>query len=308
MAPQYERRSLQYIIILSEYIVHEFHVTSHVKAHDVFSSGQGSAVQAAGAESERNPTEDLQRDDRLDRAQHTRQTQSALTVLYIQCVRVQTCCSLDLFILLTALSLSLFVLLSSFTLFPSFPLFLYLVDNVSVCGLICLYPLPCLTCNFLYFLLFSSSCCRFVCHLIFICVSLSRSISRCWGPLCEHDSADQRSSPLLLLGGRQETFLHRQRQHGLEITGHCIYDSPHTHLHTHFTFCIPQIYIRYDHINSVSPKVQLSALIMFFWLTLRNRAFYLKVQALLWNNYHDHGIIHSANKARLDICITVGNT
>lgn len=61
-----------------------------------------------------------------------------------------------------------------------------------------------------------------------ICLSLSRSISRCRGPLCEHDSADQRPPPLLLLGGRQETFLHRQRQHGLEITGHSIQDPPPT--------------------------------------------------------------------------------
>lgn len=75
-------------------------------------------------------------------------------------------------------------------------------------------------------------------------VSLSLPISRRWGPLCEHDSADQRPPPLLLLGGRQETFLHRQRQHGLEISGHCIQDPPritaltktHTLLHTHQTF------------------------------------------------------------------------
>lgn len=54
----------------------------------VFASGQGSAVQAAGAESQRNPAEDLQRDDWLARAGDTRQTESAssLTVLHILCV------------------------------------------------------------------------------------------------------------------------------------------------------------------------------------------------------------------------------
>lgn len=66
-----------------------------------------------------------------------------------------------------------------------------------------------------------------------ISVSLSLPISRRWGPLCEHDSADQRPPPLLLLGGRQETFLHRQRQHGLEIPGHCIQDIHSTHKNTH---------------------------------------------------------------------------
>lgn len=48
------------------------------------------------------------------------------------------------------------------------------------------------------------------------------SISRRWGPLFEHDSADQRPPPLLLLGGRPEAFLHRQWQHGLEIPRHGI--------------------------------------------------------------------------------------
>lgn len=43
------------------------------------SSGQGSAGQAAGAEGQRDPAEDLQRDDGLGRAGHAGQTLSALT-------------------------------------------------------------------------------------------------------------------------------------------------------------------------------------------------------------------------------------
>lgn len=43
-----------------------------------FSSGQGSAVQAAGADGERDPPEDLQRDHRLGGARDTQQTLSAL--------------------------------------------------------------------------------------------------------------------------------------------------------------------------------------------------------------------------------------
>ena len=54
----------------------------------MFPSGPGSALQASGAQSKRSPAEDLQRDDRLDRAQDAGQKQSVptLTASYILCV------------------------------------------------------------------------------------------------------------------------------------------------------------------------------------------------------------------------------
>lgn len=203
----------------------------------VFLSGQGSAVQAAGAESQRNPTEDLQRADRLDWTQDARQTQSALilTVLYILCVclcsNMLQLSSVCLVCWLFSPSLSCSSIFYSFPLCFIFLLILFLSVVISSC-------------------LSFSSCFLSVSWHVHV---LSLTISRCRGPLCEHDSTDQRSPPLLFLGGRQETLLHRQRQHGLEIPGHSSNNPPHitahtqnhtyshfahNHAHTHLNICI----------------------------------------------------------------------
>lgn len=161
------------------------------RCSDVFLSGPGSAVQAAGAESSKCQSEDLQRDHRLDWAQRARQTLSALTltVLYIQCVRVQTCCSLAL----SVYSLSPYFPLNSLNLCVSFHLsfhpFHFLIDSVSVRCQICLHASP-IAFQHQPFVFYSSS------------VSVSHSVSRRWGPLYKHDGSDQRPPPLLLLGGR----------------------------------------------------------------------------------------------------------
>lgn len=93
------------------------------------------------------------------------------------------------------------------------------------CSLFCLYPS---TFSHMTHLFPSLTSLDFFCLWLkfYLCLCLL-PVSRCWGPPSEHDSADQRPSPVVLLGRGQETFLHRQRQHGLEIPGHCISDTPH---------------------------------------------------------------------------------
>ena len=91
-------------------------------------------------------------------------------------------------------------------------LFLFYLSFFSLFS-VCLYYFPWLTQSFLFF-----------------CLWLP--ISRCWDTLCEHDSSDQRPPLVILLGGGQEAFLHRQRQHGLEIPGHCIQNPPHHHTYS----------------------------------------------------------------------------
>lgn len=159
----------------------------------VFLSGQGSAVQAAGAECQRNPAEDHKWDDWIDWAENTHQTQSA-----------QLFYTIYLFIpaqFLQSLSILLLICLS-----VSFFWLIYLVSSYFS-----------LSHSLLYFY-FSFPCCP-LCFLIsFLLLTISRSRS----PLCEHDSTDQRQPAVLLLGGGQDTFLHRQCQHGVEISCHSI--------------------------------------------------------------------------------------
>lgn len=167
------------------------------------SSGQGSAGQAAGAQSQRDPAEDLQRDDRLGGVGHASQTLSALT---------------------GALS--------------------HLLICVSACLPACFHPLPfdwaysffLITRPFPIITLFSSRVVGLLTPsfrslwLKSLLPSLSAHfLLRCWGPLGEHVGADQRPTSVLLLGCRQETLLHRQRWHGLEISGHCTSDTPACH-------------------------------------------------------------------------------
>lgn len=93
-------------------------------------------------------------------------SQRSLSLYYTFCVSVfkHVAALVCLFSLLTVLSpyLSCSVVSISLSLFPFFHssvfVFHFLVDHVSVCGQICLYPSPCLTCDFFYFFL-SFSCC-----------------------------------------------------------------------------------------------------------------------------------------------------
>lgn len=173
-----------------------------------------------------------------------RHSQLSLSLYYKFCVSVfkHAAAKLCLFSLLTVLSpylcCSVLSISHSLSIFP----FICLCVSCSCCSCFCLWPDLSLSFSlshmrFLYFCL--SFSCWFLCFTqsLFLFLSLSFSISRCWGPLCEHDSADPRPPPLLLLGGRQETFLHRQRQHGLEISGHSIYNplriTAHTETHIH---------------------------------------------------------------------------
>lgn len=144
-------------------------------------------------------------------------------IIYSECLRsntlqINSLCLLHIFACFFNLSLHL-------------PLWYYIVDHVSVYCQNLLYPS----------LLFTHNCpalCIFALCLTMFTLSIPPTlfISRCWDPLCEYDSTDQRPPPLLLLGCRQETYLHWQRQHGLEISGHSMWDchtSQHTQSSTH---------------------------------------------------------------------------
>lgn len=85
------------------------------------SSGQGSAGQAAGAEGQRDPAEDLQRDDRLGGAGHAGQTLSALTAaLSHLLICVSACLHAWLHPPLFDLDSSFLLLASSFPIIPLF--------------------------------------------------------------------------------------------------------------------------------------------------------------------------------------------